>query len=82
MIIINSNQKYPKYINKIVVKHLEIMKVFHSDIKSVHKLTVEEFKILLQENLIEFNENDLGENNEEIILEKFHSTFGNLKINS
>ena len=58
------------------------MKIFHSDIKSVYKLTVEQFKILLQENLIEFNENDLGENNEEIILEKFDYSFGNLKINS
>jgi hypothetical protein len=58
------------------------MKVFYSDIKSVHKLTVEQFKILLQENLIEFDENDLGENNEEIILEKIDSSFVNPKINS
>jgi hypothetical protein len=46
------------------------MKVFYNDVKSVYKLTIEQFKILLQENLIEFNENDLGENNEEIILKK------------
>jgi hypothetical protein len=58
------------------------MKVFYSDIKSVYKLTIEQFKILLQENLIEFDENDLGENNEEIILKKIDYSFGNLKINS